>query len=202
MPMSDELNLRIDTQKPRNEEMKQVLQDFVDQVEPSMDKDRLELLENILSRSNVQFASVADKVNIDFRKFAHLLLTHDLTPLLSQVDTTSESTKIVVSSDLLADISNCERLIEEPDEEEVNVLSGIFVYGLLMGVVIALMVAIITQFVNMHISTRDLLLILAGFLGVLSLPLLLIVFEPSLKSMQKKHNEFFQRMVGFFSGKI
>lgn len=204
--MSEGLNLRGQQHQSKKDDTRKILQDILESEEPSADKERLELLENILNKSNVQFASIADKVGIDFRKFAHLILTHDLTPLLKEgasYDSMKEGTStVVVSSDLLADISSCERLVEEEEEEAVNVLSGIFVYGLLVGVVLALVVAIITQFVNLHISTRDLLLILAGFLGVIALPLLLIVFEPSLKSMQKKHNEFFLRVVGFFSGKM
>ncbi len=175
----------------------------------SVEKERLELLENILERSNVQFASIADKVSVDFGKFVTLLLTHDLAPLLEAhkkaEDLTSAkdpSLYVVISSDLLTDISNCQRIPEEEAKEEsVNVLSGIFIYGALSGLILSLLVAIIFQFVNVAINARDLIFVLLGCVLLVIIPMILIVFEPYLKNIQKKHNDFFRRMMGFFIGK-
>lgn len=175
----------------------------------NVEKERLELLENILERSNVQFASIADKVSVDFSKFVTLLLTHDLAPLLEaqkKVHAISgkkdPATYVVISSDLLTDISNCQKIEEDEEEENVNVLSGIFIYGALTGLILSLIVAIIFQFVNMTIHARDLIFILLGCVILVVIPMIIIVFEPYLKNIQKKHNDFFRRVVGFFSGKM
>ena len=207
--MAEELNLRKDLSqyKSRSQNTRDVLQDLLDSGEPGLEKERLELLENILNKSNVQFASIADKVSVDFNKFVHMLLTHDLAPLLDTLEKQKGNAKdpatfVVVSSDLLADISNCQKVEEEDEEEEVNILSGIFVYGIFSGIILSLVVAIVTKFINFHIGIRDLLLVLGGFIAVLLIPVALMIFEPSLKNMQKRHNEFFQRMAAFFSGKI
>lgn len=173
----------------------------------NVEKERLELLENILERSNVQFASIADKVSVDFSKFAQLIMTHDLTPLMdvqSKLKDTrgaDASSMVVISSDLLTDISNCEK-IDEDDVEDMNVLSGIFIYGLFIGIILSLVVALVMQFVNFAINSRDLAFILIGCIILVLVPVAVIVFEPYLKGMQKKHNEFFERVVHLFSGKL
>lgn len=172
----------------------------------NIEKERLELLENILQRSNVQFASIADKVAIDFAKFTQMIMTHDLTPLMEAqkkfYDAKPEnSSMVVISSDLLADISNCERIIEE-DEQDTNVLSGIFIYGLFIGIILSLVTALVMQFINFSVSARDLTFILIGCVVLVLVPVALIVFEPYLKGMQKSHNEFFERIVHLFSGKL
>lgn len=173
----------------------------------NVEKERLELLENILERSNVQFASIADKVSVDFSKFAQLIMTHDLTPLmdvqtkLKDTRGADSSSMVVISSDLLTDISNCEK-IDEDDVEDMNVLSGIFIYGLFIGIILSLVVALVMQFVNFAINSRDLAFILIGCIILVLVPVAVIVFEPYLKGMQKKHNEFFERVVHLFSGKL
>lgn len=204
--MADELNLRNDnvSHRAKQQHAKEALQELLEAEDPA--EMQRELLHGILRESDVKFASIASRVSVDFNKFVAMVLTHDLTPLLEQQKILKPEEKtasyVVVSSDLLADISNCEKIEVEEDEESVNVLSGIFVYGLIVGIIISLVVAIVTQFVNLQIGLRDLLLVLGGFVAVILIPVALIVFEPSLKSMQKKHNEFFERIVAFFSGKI
>ncbi|MFN7160393.1 MAG: hypothetical protein ACK4NC_02155 [Candidatus Gracilibacteria bacterium] len=199
--MADELNLRNDAQPQHRtkQQTKEILQDLID-------KDPREVFQGLLKESDVKIASIASRVSVDFTKFVSMVQTHELDHLIGQIKSLKPDERtnsyVVVSSDLLADIMNCERKEEEDEEESVNVLSGIFVYGLIVGIIISLVVAIITQFVNLQIGLRDLLLILGGFTTVILIPLALIVFEPSLKSMQKKHNEFFERIVAFFSGKI
>lgn len=173
----------------------------------SIESERLELLENILTRSNVQFASIADKVSVDFAKFTQLIMTHDLSPLmeaqkkLRDARGAEASSMVVISSDLLTDISNCEK-IEEDEVEDMNVLSGIFIYGLFVGIILSLVTALVMQFVNFAISARDLSFILVGCIVLVLIPVAIIVFEPYLKGMQKKHNEFFERVVHLFSGKL
>lgn len=209
--MAEELNLKDSAKKPStapSADRKAVREVFRSLVgEENVEKERLELLENILTRSNVQFASIADKVSVDFSKFAQLLMTHDLTPLLEAQKRLREtrggdsSSLVVISSDLLTDISNCER-VDEEELEDTNVLSGIFIYGLFIGIILSLITALFLQFAKFAIGARDLTFILLGCIVLVLVPVAIIVFEPYLKGMQKKHNEFFERVVHLFSGKL
>lgn len=208
--MADHLNLSEDKNPdhkslPNRKVVRDVFKSLVE--DDNIESERLELLENILTRSNVQFASIADKVSVDFSKFAQLIMTHDLTPLmevqqkLRDTHTNNASSMVVISSDLLTDISNCEK-IDEDDIEDTNVLSGIFIYGLFIGIILSLVAALVMQFVNFAIGARDLTFILIGCVVLVLVPVAIIVFEPYLKGIQKKHNEFFERMVHLFSGKL
>lgn len=210
--MADQINLKDSNtsgDKPGLHMQKKAVRDVFKSLvqEDTLESERLELLENILTRSNVQFASIADRVSVDFSKFAQLIMTHDLTPLMEAQkklrDTRSNdsSSMVVISSDLLTDISNCEK-IEEDDVEDMNVLSGIFIYGLFIGIILSLVAALVMQFVNFAIGARDLTFILVGCIVLVLVPVAIIVFEPYLKGMQKKHNEFFERVVHLFSGKL
>lgn len=210
IPMAEQINLKDDHSvfEPKAQTNKKAVREVFKSLieDDNIEKERLELLENILQRSNVQFASIADKVAIDFSKFTQMIMTHDLTPLMEAqkkfYDAKPEnSSMVVISSDLLADISNCERVIDE-DEEDTNVLSGIFIYGLFIGIILSLVTALIMQFVNFSIGARDLTFILVGCIVLVLVPVAIIVFEPYLKGMQRSHNEFFERIVHLFSGKL
>lgn len=200
--MSKEINLSLggdytNNRKDVKDAMRAIFQD------KNIEEERLELLQNILDRSNVQFASISDKVSVNFDKFVRLVLTHDLEPLLEQLKKGSVGAEsyVVVSSDLLTDISNCEK-VDEDEVQDVNVLSGIFIYGTVSGLILSLLVAIVFRFINFSIQSRDLVFVLLGCLAFIIIPIVIIVFEPYLKGIQKKHNEFFQRVVGFFTGKM
>lgn len=203
--MADELNLRNEPTSHRSKQQNATEAVHNIFVNENPAETQREILQGILKESDVKFSSLASRVSVDFVKFVKMVHTHELSPLLEKQNSIAKEKEgnayVVISSDLLADIMNCEKKEEEEEEETVNVLSGIFVYGLIVGIIVALVVAIVTQFVNLQIGLRDLLLILGGFMTVILIPLALIVFEPSLKDMQKKHNEFFQRVVAFFSGK-
>lgn len=177
---------------------------FMDMLEgTTVEKERAEMLESILTKSNVQFASVADKVTVEFSKFVKLVLTHNLEELLREEQVLREQgslkarSYIVVSSDLLTDISNCDKNEDDP-EDSVNVLSGIYLFGILSGLILSIIAALVIQYVNFPLSTRDLLFLLAGSLVLLLLPAVFFLLEPYLRGLQRKHNELFQRMVSFF----
>lgn len=179
---------------------------FKDMLSETPEKERSELLENILQRSNVQFASIADKVTVEFSKFVKLLLTHNLEMLLKEEQQLREKgmldakSYVVVSADLLTDISNCEKNEEDPTDS-MNVLSGIYVFGILSGLILSIVTALIIQYVNFAVSTRDLLFILLGSLVLILFPLIFFGIEPYLKGVQRKHNELFHRFISFFQNK-
>jgi len=165
----------------------------------------VEMLQDLLEQSNVKFASVADKVTVEFPKFVKMVLTHDLEPLLMEEQRLREEGKqtpksfMVVSSDLLTDISNCEMNEEDP-LDSMNVLSGIFVFGMLMGLIVAVAVALVLQFVNFSVETRDLIFILVGSIALILIPAFFFLAEPYLRGIQRRHNEFFHRVLQFFNG--
>ncbi len=201
--MSQKINLQFEGEdrQSKKKDVKDAFRSLLQ--DKTVDEDRLELLQNILDRSNVQFASISDKVSVGFNNFVRLVLTHDLEPLLEKLKTSSTEVEsyVVVSSDLLTHISNCDK-VDDEDLQDVNVLSGIFIYGVVSGLMVSLIAAIVFRYINIDIQSRDLIFVLLGCLVFIAIPVIVIVFEPYLKGIQKKHNDFFQRIVGFFTGKM
>ncbi len=216
--MPKNINLSEDGRKPtrREKQVQEAVQTLFG--EGPIEKERMELLESIMQQGGVQFSSVASKVTVEFSKFVKMVLTHDLEPLLKVEmqkkgdEAAMEETGgrmqgagdgpslVVVSSDLLTDISNCEKLEEDP-LDSMNVLSGIYVFGMLSGLILTVIIALVLQYVNFSVSTRDLIFILVGSVVLILIPLMFMAAEPMLRGVQRKHNEFFAKLTGFLGGR-
>jgi len=207
--MSEELNL---TKLARGDmyprETKKELMKTLLGEEGTFDKERLEVLEDLLKKSNVQFASVSDKIAIDFLKFLSMLGNHELGAFTGELrkrkeakdPATLKNINVVISSDLLAEISSCPKK-EEDDTNTFQALTGFFAFGGLTGVLLTLIGVMFIVWSGITIEMKDLVYILAVFAAILFIPLGLIALQPSLQRIQEKNLELVKRMVNFFNGK-
>lgn len=139
---------------------------------------------------------VSENIRLNFLRFVKMLKTHDLTDILE--DGEEDGKTIVIPADLLADISNSEMVIEKR-AATTNIYSGIFMYGLAVGVLVAILVAIGFNMFTITVAMRDLVIVGGVILAGLLLPFIIIATEPTINEIQEKHRDYLERVTSFLS---
>ena len=157
-------------------------------------------IKNIAEKANLKFLSLSKNVTLSFPHFVKLVQAHNLEKLLKNEEKKENPHEVAVPSGLLVDISSSEEMKKK--KEGKNILSGVFLIGILLGCIGSIfgMVLLMTGGVPM---TRFLLVNMGlGFIAllllILGIPAFLASMETPLKKMQKKHQEFLERLVDLF----
>lgn len=149
--------------------------------------------------AGIEFSALTNKVKLDFARFNRLLNGRDIEKLIRQKELKGISEDVILTSKLLADITETAPL---PSMKAKNLLSGVFLIGLLLGCVLSMFGILILKKGEVEITNTLLTYMGIGFLSalflVIGVPLLLTALEPYLRKIQEKHHDFVDRLMGLF----
>ncbi len=160
------------------------------------------VLQKIYESSQLNFNAITKNVSLKFSHLVKMIRNHDLEKMLKKDPRDPASDKeaeVVIPSNLLVELT------ESPPNKEkksVNLLSGVFMIGVLIGCIAAIGIAMIMINSKIEITQQVLVYAGLGFLAALLLlvgiPMLLAAIEPQLKKIQEIHHDFVDRFMGMF----
>lgn len=156
------------------------------------------VLKNIYEKSNLGWLAITDNTKIKFSWLLKLLKKLDLEKLLKNQGKKPVEEEITLPSNLLLEVSD----VEPTKQRSMNLLSGVFLVGILLGCVISVFGIMLLLNSKVEITNTLLLYIGIGFLLalilVVGIPILLAALEPALKKIQEKHHDFVERVFHLF----
>jgi len=153
-------------------------------------EENLMTIKEIFNRSKMKISTVGNEVRMSFKKFVELVQNKDV----SSISGKKEKDEVVVSADLLADITNAQPAAQK-ETLSANAVSGIFVYGAFVGVIVSLLISIIVALTGTEVSAGALTIILIVFVVFALAPIAMVVGDPYVRKFQEKNKLFLEKVM-------
>ncbi len=92
-----------------------------------------EITSVMAAASEVKVHEPSEKVKVKFKKFVHLVATHDFEGVMDE----NADEDVIISTNLLTDLANAHEQQEEPKDKKTPLF---FIVGIVLGIVITFLI--------------------------------------------------------------